>query len=151
MREELLLAHDLASSFGWELNPDYEALTVVAKMLAHTGDPFVLEIRCDNYKEIPPLIEFIDPDSGERGSRRAYPQAVGSFFHTSGPCICAPFNRKAYQAFVPGAPHGDWSPADWMTSTANGVTWSNFSKLGDMLGLVYRHLSRPELYQGRMT
>jgi hypothetical protein len=44
------------------------------------------------YKEIPPFLEFIDSDSGQLGTRNAYPQTADSFFHYSGPCICAPFN-----------------------------------------------------------
>lgn len=151
LRDEISLVQDLASSYGWEVAPDFDSLTVVVRMRAHTGDLFIVEVRCDNYKEMPPFIEFIDPDSGEKGTRHAYPRSSDSFFHDSGPCICAPFNRKAYKAVVPGAPHGDWSPAGWMTSRANGRDWSNYSKLGDMLGQIQIRLSSAERYKGRMA
>lgn len=150
LREELPLVKDLASTQRWGIIPDYEQLTVLVTMYAHTGDLFIVEIRCDNYKEMPPFFEFIDPDSGERGTKHAYPKSTDSFFHESGPCICAPFNRKAYKSVAQTGPHGDWNLGDWLTSTANNFPWANYSKLGDMLGLIYTRLSRPDWYRGRM-
>ena len=59
--------NELAATYRWEVMPDYDSLLVVVKMRAHTGDMYVVEARCDNYKEVPPFFEFIDPESGERG------------------------------------------------------------------------------------
>lgn len=151
LQEELALVEDLATTYNWEIAPDFEHLAVVVKMQAHNGDRFILEISCGNYKELPPFFEFIDPESGQRGTPHAYPKGGDSFFHTSGPCICAPFNRKAYKSVVSTGPHADWNLGDWITSTANGIQWANFSKLGDMLGLIQNRLSRPDLYGGRMA
>lgn len=151
VREELALVHDLAATRGWTVDADYDALTVVVQMRAHDGNRFIVEVRCDDYKLMPPFFEFIDPDTGERGTPHAYPKTTDSFFHGSGPCICAPFNRKAYKAIVSTAPHGDWNLGDWQTSTANNFPWSNYTKLGDMLGLIDTRLSRPDLYKGRMA
>jgi hypothetical protein len=151
VRQELALVNELAATFKWEIESDLDQLVVLVKMRAHTGDLFIVEAKCDNYKEIPPFFEFVDPDTGERSTRRAYPQSNDSFFHGSGPCICAPFNRKAYKAVVQTGPHGDWKFGDWQTSTANNVRWSNYSKLGDMFGLIHTRLSRPDLYKGRMA
>jgi hypothetical protein len=152
LREELSLLEDLATTYNWEVTTDFNHLVLLVKMRAHNDDHFILEIRCDNYKEMPPFFEFIDPDSGQRGTPHAYPKGKGdSLFHNSGPCICAPFNRKAYKSIVDTGPHGDWSLGDWMTSTANSVQWTNFSKLGDMLGLIQNRISRPDLYGGRMA
>lgn len=150
LREELSLVKALAGTNKLGIIPDYERLTLLVTMFAHSGDLFIVEIRCDDYKEKPPFFEFVDPDTGERGTRRAYPKSTDSFFHDSGPCICAPFSRKAYRSVVSTGPHGDWAFGDWQTSTANNVNWSNYSKLGDMLGLIYTRLSRPDLYKGRM-
>ncbi len=150
MRQELGLAREMATAHKWGIIPDYVHLTVLVTMYAHTGDLFIVDIRCDDYKEVPPLFEFIDPDTGERGTRHAYPKSTDSFFHDSGPCICAPFSRKAYKAYAPTGPHGDWKYGDWQTSTANNVHWGNYSMLGDMLGLIYTRLSRPDHYRGRM-
>jgi hypothetical protein len=149
-REELALVKELATTHRWGVIPDYEHLIVLATMYSHSGDLFIVEIRCDDYKEMPPFFEFIDPDTGQRGTRHAYPKANDSFFHDSGPCICAPFNRKAYKSVVQSGPHEDWKLGDWQTSNANGVQWGNYSKLGDMLGLIYTRVSRPDLYSGRM-
>lgn len=150
LRDELALVKELATTHKWGMIPDYEHLTVLVTMYAHTGDLFIVEIRCDDYKEVPPFFEFIDPDTGQRGTRHAYPKTTDSFFHDSGPCICAPFNRKAYKSVVPTGPHGDWNFGVWQTSTANNFPWANYSKLGDMLGLIYTRVSRPDLYKGRM-
>jgi hypothetical protein len=150
IRTELALMKELAANQKWGVIPDYEHLIVLGTMYAHTGDLFIIEIRCDDYKEIPPFFEFIDPETGQRGTRHAYPKATDSFFHNSGPCICAPFNRKAYKSVAPTGPHGDWNFGDWQSSTANNVQWVNCSKLGDMLGAIYTRISRPDLYRGRM-
>jgi hypothetical protein len=148
--QELALVNELAATYRWEVTPDYDSLLVVVKMRAHTGDMYVVEAKCDNYKEVPPLFEFIDPESGERGTRRAYPKTTDSFFHDSGPCICAPFSRKAYKSVVATGPHDDWKFGDWQTSTASNIQWANFAKLGDMFGLIHTRVSRPDLYKGRM-
>jgi hypothetical protein len=150
IREELVLVQELAALHKWEITADYDQLLVGATLHAHNGDLFLLEIRCDNYKEMPPLFEFIEPGTGARGTTRAYPKTTDSLFHDSGPCICAPFNRKAYKALEPNAPHGDWQFSDWMTSTAGNVRWSNYSTLADMLGLIQTRLGRPDFYRGRM-
>jgi hypothetical protein len=151
LREELALVMELAATSRWGVIPDYGRMTVLVTMYAHTGDLFIVELQCDNYKEVPPFFEFIDPVTGERATKNAYPTAHNdSFFHSSGPCICAPFNRKAYKSVVATGPHSDWNIGEWQTSTANGVNWANYSKIGDMLGAIYARLSRPDRYAGRM-
>lgn len=145
IRSEMPHVETFAATWGWEVDPDYDRLIVVARMQACTGDQFIVEARCDNYKEMPPLIDFIDPRSGEKGTARAYPEGKGTFFHKSGPCICAPFNRKAY------ALHDKWNQSDWMNSTAQGIQWSNHSTLAGIFGMIQARLSRPDLYIGRMS
>ncbi|MEW6732142.1 MAG: hypothetical protein AB1489_12510 [Acidobacteriota bacterium] len=151
LHEELKLMRDIAKFYKWGVIPNFAELIVLVTMYSYTGDLFIVELRCDNYKEQPPLFEFIDPDSGERATKNAYPRTNDSLFHESGPCICAPFNRKAYKSIFNTGPHPDWNLGDWMTSKANGCNWSNFSKLGDMLGLIQKRISTPELYKGRMA
>lgn len=149
MREELELARPLARLHKWGVIPDFGKLSLLVTMYSHNSELFIVEVCCDDYKEKPPYFEFIDPDSGERGTRRAYPNSNDSLFHDQGPCICAPFNRKAYKSVVDSGPHAEWSLGDWTTSTANGCNWSNFAKLGDMLGLIQSRLSKPDTYKGR--
>lgn len=151
MRDELALVKDLARTYRWGLIPSYQDLSVLVTMYSHDGDLFIVRVQCDNYKEMPPFFEFIDPDTGELGTRHAYPRTSDGLFHESGPCICAPFSRKAYKSIVSTGPHGDWNTGDWMNSTANNVNyWGNYSTLGDMIGLIQTRMSRPDLYKGRM-
>ena len=150
MREELSQMRDLAQTYKWEVIPNFDALSILVKMRAHTGDLFIIDVLCENYKEHPPFFEFIDPDTGVRGTPHAYPKGHDSLFHTSGPCICAPFNQKAYKSVVDTGPHPEWSFGDWMTSKANNYDWSPHSNLAGMLLLVQTRISRPEYYQGRM-
>lgn len=155
MREELELVKDLAQTYGWHVTPNYNDLIVTVVMHSRPRedgekDKYILEALCDNYKEIPPLFEFIDPNTKERGVPSAYPKGTDSLFHTSGPCICAPFNRKAYTKVFATGPHADWELGNWMTSTANNYNWANHTKLGDMFGLIQTRIIRSDHYQGRM-
>jgi hypothetical protein len=150
VKAELGAVRTLAVLHRWGLIPAPSGLRFTATMYAHNGDLYIIEFECDDYKELPPLIEFIDPSTGERGTQHAYPQSTDSLFHTSGPCICAPFSRKAYRACCATGPHSDWSYAGWTTSKVNNCDWSNFSTLGDMLGLIQTRLARPDMYRGRM-
>jgi hypothetical protein len=151
LREELALVKDVAATNRWGIVPDYDRLTVVVTMHAHTGELFIVEARCDDYKQVPPYFEFIDPDTGERGTRHAYPTSTDSFFHGSGPCICARFSRKAYKTIIETGPHADWQFGDWQTASDAYMQWANCSKLGDMLGAIHTRLVRPDLYKGRMA
>ena len=151
IRGEMSVVQDLAEIYGWGIATDYDRLRIVVQMQAHTGDVFIVEACCDDYKELPPFIEFIDPQSGEKGTLHAYPRGYDSFFHTSGPCICAPFNRKAYKSVVDTGPHGEWELSDWMNSTALGIQWSNHSTLAGIFGMIQVRLDRPDVYVGRMA
>lgn len=150
METELALVRDAACTHKWGVIPYWPELRLIVTMYSHTNEIFIVEFTCDYYKELPPYIEFIDPQSGERGTRHAYPRSSDSLFHDSGPCICAPFSRKAYKPFYSTGPHNDWSPGDWTTSKVNDCDWSNYSTLCDMIGLIQTRISRPELYRGRM-
>ncbi len=148
--EELAAMRSLAELYGWIVLPALDQLRATVRMHAHTGDLFIAEISADDYKEIPPLFDFIDPDTGVRGTPHAYPLSHDSFFHRSGPCICAPFNRKAYKGYTSTGPHADWSYGNWMQSSANNFNWSTVTTLGDMLAMIQRRLIQPDLYKGRM-
>src|SRR5437867_4124845 len=92
VRAELAAMQDLARIYEWDVAHNLRIPNVVVKMKAHNDDPYIVEITLDNYKELPPLVEFIDPDNGARGTLHAFPKGHDSFFNTTGPCICAPFN-----------------------------------------------------------
>ncbi len=150
IEQELGQARDVLRVHRLGVIPKLDELTLFVTLFAHNGDPYLLSIKLDNYKEWPPLFEFLEPESGVPATKRAYPKTNDSFFHESGPCICAPFNRKAYKCHVDTGPHGEWSYADWTTSTASGCTWANYSRLGDMLGMISTRLISPDTYKGRM-
>jgi hypothetical protein len=136
----------------WILCPDYDGLTLRMGMTAHNGDRYVVELALDNYREIPPAIEFVDRVSGVAGGARNYPKGHDSFFNTSGPCICAPINRKAYK--LPDHPqglHADWTLGDWANSNVQNFPWSGHASLAGILGLIQARLDRKEYYQGRMA
>jgi len=153
MASELADVRELALQHGWNIAIDPVEARFQARMRAHNGDEFFLDVDCADYRDAPAYFEFLDPETKERGTKRAYPskQNGDSFFHPA-PCICAPFNRKAYRSAFAGGPHEDWpiGNGDWAKSTANGYDWSNFSRLGDMLSAIQTRLSRPTHYDGRM-
>ena len=62
LRQELALMEEPAAMHHWDVTPDYDRLLVVVTMRAHTGDRYIVEARCDDYKEAPPFFEFIDPE-----------------------------------------------------------------------------------------
>lgn len=70
------------------------------------GELYIVEFRCDDYREKPPFVEMVDPESGELGTKHAYPTC----FHSE-PCICARFNRKTYPEY--SGLHSDWDLGEW--------------------------------------
>jgi hypothetical protein len=150
LKEELARVREYGKTYKWGVIPDLQNLKVLVTMYSHTDDLFIIEITVDDYKEKPPFFEFVDPVTGERGTPRAYPKGQDTFFHQSGPCICAPFSRNAYKNVVATGPHQDWTLGDWMQSRANNFDWSNVTTLADMLSMIQNRLVRPELYEGRM-
>lgn len=149
LREELNLLKDLAQTYKWGIIPNFEGLSVLATMYSHNNDLFIIELQCSDYKEKPPFVEFIDSETGQPGIPHAYPTSFDSLFHSSGPCICAPFNQKAYKSVVATGPHEDWNFGDWMTSKANSYDWSNHSNIGGILLLIQTRILRTD-YKGRM-
>lgn len=78
------------------------------------GRLFYAEIDCRDYSMHPPTVEFVDETRTRRGTANLYPAG----FHGM-PCVCARYNRKAYQER--GGPHGDWRLIDWQLPTSNGL------------------------------
>ncbi len=90
--------------------------------------------------------------SGQVSVKQAYPSGDDSFFNTTGPQICAPFNLKAYKRHEnPSGLHQDWSIGDWENSTAQNFHWSTHNTLKGALSLIQNRLDRPDKYKGRMA
>lgn len=147
-QSELPIARSRAELLKWDLSADVEALSIRVVFEAADRERFILVGEFDDYKEKPPILEFEEPGTGVRGTPKAYPKGLpgkDSFFHSTGPCICAPFSRKAYKDV-----HKDWNFTDWMTSRASDFDWSKHSTMSGMLLLIHTRLVHPEYYGGRM-
>jgi hypothetical protein len=140
---ELAQLETWRDTHGWEI--EWDAATLVLTILMSSkidGEKYLLECRLDGYRALPPMFEFVHPQTGERGKAGCYPGGGRGYFHTK-PCICAPWNRSAYQ--VHGGPHGDWTMTAWATYRPN------HSQLGDMIVLIQDLLDDRSSYSGRMA
>lgn len=154
MKSEVAAALKVAAIYGWMLCPDYDALLLRVRMKAHTGDIFIAHVTFHNYREWPATYDFFDPASGQVGVKCAFPcgHDGDSFFNTTGPQICAPFNLKAYKRDEnPSGLHQDWSIGDWENSTVQNFHWATHNTLAGGLSLIQNRLDRPDKYKGRMT
>jgi hypothetical protein len=149
---EMEAAYALASIYRWIISFNLEALIVRVRMVAHNGDRYIVELALDDYRELPPAIEFIDPLTGEVGTGHCFPKGHDSFFNSTGPTICAPINRNAYKR--PNQRHGihnDWAIGDWANSNVQGFPWAEHATIAGILCLIQNRLDRPQYYHGRMA
>lgn len=116
----------------------------VASSIDH--EKYRMEFKFDNYPAWPLYIEFIHPETGERGTRKVYPKSTDSFFHGF-PCICNPCSRKAYQSQVPGAPHSEWNMIGWRDNPQVG----SLKTIDAILLAVYSRINNSQFYLGRMV
>ena len=148
VQEEIKECEGEAVCCGWvfsEIDEPTQTLTVTMTSPLDK-ERYILEVKFDNYKLWPPYLEFIDPESLQKGGKRAYPRNVGnnaSFFHDN-PCICHPCSRKAYSNY--GGPHGDWGEiAGWLRHPQVG----GLTSIPNILRAVYGRISREDIYKGR--
>lgn len=138
VRAELEAAAGFAAAAGVLLEAtglSEESLQFYATFRNANGEPFLAEFDCREYPLHPPTIEFLDTGREARGLARLYPNC----FHSM-PCVCARYNRKAYQER--GGPHGDWRLVDWHLPTPGGgtidslamITSDLHSKIGQTTG-----------------
>ena len=116
VREELADVAKYAAAAALAL--DQAALTdthlVFHVSFFNADTEFFAEFDCRQYPLHPPTIEFVDATRKKRGTKDLYPNV----FHPM-PCICARYNRKAYQSEA-GGPHNDWRLIDWQLPTDRG-------------------------------
>lgn len=146
--KELQGSKEFLKSLGIRISEvDNEKLLFTAYMTSSIDDEvYELELRFDNYPGWPPLIEFIHPETRERGTKKAYPKKEGdSFFHPY-PCICNPCSRKAYKTYDPNAPHGDWDLMGWRTN----AQYSTLKTIDAILIAINSRINNPRYYDGRM-
>lgn len=145
VRSELNRCREYADRNGWEISTLNEsAISFSVKLISPIDkEIFIISFKCDNYREWPPYIDFIDPSSGQEGQKKAYPLSSDGFFHQNA-LICHPCSRKAYRDL--NGPHGDWKLIDWERNPKIGALKS----IPAILLAVYERISQPGLYRGRM-
>jgi len=142
VERELTAIEPWATRHGWSSLWDEDRLLLVVLMRsAFDRERYIFEFTLDNYRELPPSIELVHPETGEAGTRRSYPAGGRSYFHSK-PVICAPWNRKAYQTL--GGPHSDWAMANWASYRPN------HSRVADILVLLQELIDDHASYTGRM-
>ena len=96
VQSELQRAEPIIQVFGLDVDASMiseEDLRIRVTGISRTEkETYVVEMRFDGYRGIPPFVEFVHPETGELGVRAAYP----SCFHQR-LCICARYNRKTYK------------------------------------------------------
>jgi len=144
--EELKDCEDLYKPDYFEISEvDEESQTLVVKMKSKIDqEKYILKIKFDNYKEWPLLLEFIDPLTGQEGTKHAYPKCTDSFFHDF-PCICNPCSRKSYSEY--SAVHRDWNLVGWKQNPKVG----SLTNLRTILKAIYSRINSEQLYRGRMA
>src|SRR5437773_7336920 len=93
IERELAMVESWAVRHGWSIIWDPDGLLLVVLMRsAIDGERYIFEFELDDYRELPPSIELVDPSTGRRGTRHSYPGGGRSYFHGN-PVICAPWHR----------------------------------------------------------
>lgn len=148
IKNEILDCEKDSVRCGWkisEINLDNHSFSV--RMVSPVDkQEYIIDVDFKNYKEEPLLLEFIDPESGEKGTKRAYPQEngkLGNLFHGH-PCICHPCSRKSYGGY--SNVHQDWHLGGWQQNPKTG----SLKNLHAILKAIYSRISDPENYSGRM-
>jgi len=149
VRKELEDCQKDAIRNHWEISPiDEQNQIFTVKMKSPIDNQeYIIEIKFDNYKELPLYIEFIDPTTGEKGTKNAYPSSKGKtiFFHGL-PCICHPCSRKVYREAYTNGPHTDWTLTGWQQNPQVG----SLTNIRAILLAIYSRISNEEEYGGRM-
>lgn len=142
---ELERCTDYAEKCGWlitgidELNQAFK-VTMTSPL---DGEVYILEVIFSDYPELPLILEFIDPDTKEKGTKHAYPKSKDSFFHGA-PCICNPASRKSYREFHPKGPHRseEWQLAGWKQNLKVGT----LTTVDSILRTIYLRISDDRFY-----
>lgn len=137
---ELAAAVAWGNRHGWAMHWDADALLFRAAN-HHPAAGRLVEVTAalDGYRALPPAWRFVTPGTAE-SPRSAWPSPGhqpglnSSIFHTT-PCICAPWNRLAYNTH--GGPHPEWTITSWW-NVPGGLTKAN--RLADMLDQIHQHL-----------
>jgi len=142
---ELERARPLLDAQGWQIEV-FDGLRMQASILAPSingAEPelFTYEFNFENYRELPPIVDALNLETGERNTPKCFPTGGRGYYHGN-QRICARWSRNAYG--VMSGPHGDWPIGDWAAAD------SKHSDIGSMLTLLRNLLFQPESgYAGR--
>ena len=141
VQAELQRAEPIIQVFGLDVDASMiseEDLRIRVTGISRTEkETYVVEMRFDGYRGIPPFVEFVHPETGELGVRAAYP----SCFHQR-LCICARYDRKTYKGH--SGLHSDWQYGDWSSEPGT-------EEIGGMLNHIFASINNHfGNYRGRM-
>lgn len=145
VKSELDKCRPDADKYGWKISTlDEGTLSFKVEMTSPIDkEIFIVSFKCDNYREWPPYIDFVDPISGQEGVKNAYPLSSDGFFHQN-IFICHPCSRKAYGDLK--GPHGDWKLIDWENNPKAGA----LRNIPAMLLAIHERITQSEFYRGRI-
>jgi hypothetical protein len=140
--EQLKDIRSVADTHGWQVDADLDAITVEVTMESpDDGEEYIVRLECHGYDAEPPLVEMVDPETGDVGTPYAYFDDGHSLTANSdGPIICHRFNRRVYEE---SGIHDDWNDLSGWQQEAGNLT-----NLGDILLYIHKCLQGPD-YDGR--
>lgn len=142
---ELERARPLLDAQGWQIEM-LDDLRMRASIMAPpigsaAPERFSYEFTFDNYREMPPMVDAVNIDTGERNTPKCFPTGGRGYYHGN-QRICARWSRNAYGLM--SGPHGEWPIGDWAGADPK------HNDVGSMLTLLRNLLFQPEAgYQGR--
>jgi hypothetical protein len=143
--QEMEDAREYSELYGWEISAiDVNAMLFTVLMRSPIDEEkYLIEFGFENYPELPYLIDFVHPITGERRNAKCMPKCMhDNFFQPNAFIICHPCSRRAYKGY--SNLHGDWSMEGWKAN-ANGTT-----DLKSILNVIYTRISDKTNYVGRM-
>lgn len=142
LEDQLSDVQSAGAVHGWEVEADLDALEVEVTMESpEDGEEYIVRLECDGYDAEPPLVEMIDPETGDVGTPSAYfDDGHGLTANPDGPIICHRFNRRVYEE---NGIHDDWNDLSGWQQHAGNLT-----NLGDILVYIHSRLHGPD-YNGR--
>lgn len=149
MKGQISESAPIIAAFKLEVSDiDEEKMSFTIKFRAKDNELYVLIFQFENYPQHPPLLDFIDEETGVHGLIKSYPKNRDSFFnrHNGQGVICHPMNRKAYKQ-MGGIHSGDWVNYEGWQQNSYTRGMNNFSAL---IQAIFSRLNGDE-YEGRMV
>lgn len=142
---ELERARPLLDAQGWEIEMREDLIMRASIMAPQVGstaaERFTYEFTFDNYRELPPIVDAVNPETSERNTPKCFPTGGKGYYHGNAR-ICARWSRNAYGLM--SGPHGEWPISDWAGADPK------HSDIGSMLTLLRNLLYQSDAgYSGR--